>query len=1211
MVIRFFLVTRVALEEILMKIKTNKTKSRFTAKIFAAVFVVVLLALVIPTSAHAQSSGGINLSFNPEVPRIGDNVTVILTATEGTTLPSQNYMTDIYLCKKGFFFDSCNRVTTGNDTLTLDFTLLTNEFDYVEAKIGHQSGEAFLTYKGQANLQVSAEAPAEPTLSINLSGTYFPYGQVGEKFELKLLGTDRVAETFVIDCPGGQLVYNPGSSEFECIYPPVPAGSPPVNYTVTVTASDSSGMIATGTYGLTISSDDTTGGLNPVAGAGKGSGGPIGAILYSILELITGILRQITYWIFTFFILPFITAAASIDVGTGSCAGGGSGFLGIVCDGWGAVRNVVNMFFILFLIIIGLATILKIEGYNFKSLLGKLILMALLVNFSLVIGQAILTVADVAQDQFIGGSGNEEQIQNMGKMLIRGEHFMDTNRIKDLFLATSNRGSADVIVSSLIELSITLIAFVIMGSIALALMIRLVALWILLILSPFAYLFMIMPATKSMASTWWNSFLKYAFFAPIVFFFMKLTMILIAAKENVLGGLTAADFGGTAANGLDVGKFIFNNLQHMVILGFLVGGLVAANKLSIVGANGAMGLAKKAGMLPFVGAGVVGGLAGGYALRKKTDYTTGLANKGPLGKLGFALANPKAMLGGYKERRDRVRGDTERAALRGGQEIVENVQSRGLWGAAKTLVGKGKNVGYIKTPFMEFEEREREDEVMKLMQKMSKEQFMEKAKTVENMTGVEGKRQRRGVVKAAASQGYLDDLLRVDHFASKYAKNDGTFYDEEVLNSFLHNYLKDDQQAMRFMDQDLETLGKATGHYEYLGHAKFDPKSGKYLRGMNAKKLTGPPRIRTYTGADGKQVTVERVAEDVDNMDNNHQAEYALSEFKKVGGRQRMGAAPHNFMGQRGEKDPKGNILFDEEGQVKNVKFGSENGQLTFGNRTMLSGIDSNAMRDFHFQQPRMLNWLVGAGAYVDEVTKELVVKSQDDLDRINALYLENAELMNREFGLITGYQGKNPIQGFKAKIKGEPSSTKSWGKVPKIDEGMDFVADEVIADNDIKQAQEQTNIKKIVNDLHSGKISGRSNLQVRVSTDAPSVANPTAVSNDIIDKYADQYMKNVKISIDVGEANFGSLSEKNIIKELKLGLNPKIQDKLKEYLINKGTIKNAGTEIKQLVVNEFTALFGSNPGIFVDKTDKTMDAATVSAEAGVIADKIIAELNR
>ena len=137
-----------------MNIKTNKTKSRFTAKIFAAVFVVVLLALVIPTSAHAQSSGGINLSFNPEVPRIGDNVTVTLSPSNtNVALPEKNYTVDIYLCQKRVLVDSCKSVVNKDDTLTLNFTLLTNEFDYVEAKIGHQRGEVFLTYEGQANLQ--------------------------------------------------------------------------------------------------------------------------------------------------------------------------------------------------------------------------------------------------------------------------------------------------------------------------------------------------------------------------------------------------------------------------------------------------------------------------------------------------------------------------------------------------------------------------------------------------------------------------------------------------------------------------------------------------------------------------------------------------------------------------------------------------------------------------------------------------------------------------------------------------------------------------------------------------------------------------------------------------------------------------------------------------------------------------------------------------
>ena len=53
-----------------------------------------------------------------------------------------------------------------------------------------------------------------------------------------------------------------------------------------------------------------------------------------------------------------------------------------VQQGWTALRDLANMFFIIVLLIMSFATILKIEAYGYKQVLKKLIIMAILVNFS-------------------------------------------------------------------------------------------------------------------------------------------------------------------------------------------------------------------------------------------------------------------------------------------------------------------------------------------------------------------------------------------------------------------------------------------------------------------------------------------------------------------------------------------------------------------------------------------------------------------------------------------------------------------------------------------------------------------------------------------------------------------------------------------------------------------------------------------------------------
>src|SRR3989338_8254606 len=64
--------------------------------------------------------------------------------------------------------------------------------------------------------------------------------------------------------------------------------------------------------------------------------------------------------------------------------------VGAIKEGWAFSRDVVNLFFIFILLFIAIATILQIESYGAKKLLVWLVLVALLVNFSLIASQFII-----------------------------------------------------------------------------------------------------------------------------------------------------------------------------------------------------------------------------------------------------------------------------------------------------------------------------------------------------------------------------------------------------------------------------------------------------------------------------------------------------------------------------------------------------------------------------------------------------------------------------------------------------------------------------------------------------------------------------------------------------------------------------------------------------------------------------------------------------
>src|SRR3989344_8116750 len=81
--------------------------------------------------------------------------------------------------------------------------------------------------------------------------------------------------------------------------------------------------------------------------------------------------------------------------------------LDAVIIGWQIILGFTNLGFVLAIIVIAFATILRIERYGMKQILSKLVVAALLVNLSLVIAGAIISVSNVATNTFLQATTTE------------------------------------------------------------------------------------------------------------------------------------------------------------------------------------------------------------------------------------------------------------------------------------------------------------------------------------------------------------------------------------------------------------------------------------------------------------------------------------------------------------------------------------------------------------------------------------------------------------------------------------------------------------------------------------------------------------------------------------------------------------------------------------------------------------------------------------
>ena len=79
--------------------------------------------------------------------------------------------------------------------------------------------------------------------------------------------------------------------------------------------------------------------------------------------------------------------------------------IGLVNTGWTFTRDFANMFFLVALVFIGLSTILRIRDYEAKKALPRLIIIALLLNFTPVIVSFIVDIANVVTYFFFSRTG--------------------------------------------------------------------------------------------------------------------------------------------------------------------------------------------------------------------------------------------------------------------------------------------------------------------------------------------------------------------------------------------------------------------------------------------------------------------------------------------------------------------------------------------------------------------------------------------------------------------------------------------------------------------------------------------------------------------------------------------------------------------------------------------------------------------------------------
>lgn len=291
----------------------------------------------------------------------------------------------------------------------------------------------------------------------------------------------------------------------------------------------------------------------------------------------------------------------------------------VVITGWKIARDFANLFFIALLIYVAFGYILRINTKNNQKLLVNIIVMAVLINFSLMIGGIIIDASNVFFNYFIFGpnAGSEEgrgiYLSNalanafqLNKFFNQSEDAPDPQTNLEGWLQSqvepAQTGGNKLFMSIIRIFFIIVFSFMVilcLGALVGTLFVRIFMLWILLILAPLAWVANLLPipAISNLAGKWWGTFLKQCFIAPIIGFFIYLALL-------TAGNMNSLKFSDAYMSQFNVGLFsgstntmfnLMSIMQLVLVIGFLIGGLMVGSQMGDAASKATLAFAKKTG----------------------------------------------------------------------------------------------------------------------------------------------------------------------------------------------------------------------------------------------------------------------------------------------------------------------------------------------------------------------------------------------------------------------------------------------------------------------------------------------------------------------------------------------------------------------------------------------------------------------------------------
>ncbi len=188
---------------------------------------------------------------------------------------------------------------------------------------------------------------------------------------------------------------------------------------------------------------------------------------------------------------------------------------GPVAGAWNLLDGLANIVIIFAVLFMGIGTMLDLPSYNWKALLPKVVIAAILINFSLAIVGFGIDIAQVVMNAFLVNASKQTAVD-----AISGTIFQNLTNT----LSWGNLTHGFPQVTSALGNTMTIIAYLIFSGVSiffyllffLYLLARVVALWLLAMVSPLAFAMNVIPSTQQFFNKWKTELINWLLIGPLM-----------------------------------------------------------------------------------------------------------------------------------------------------------------------------------------------------------------------------------------------------------------------------------------------------------------------------------------------------------------------------------------------------------------------------------------------------------------------------------------------------------------------------------------------------------------------------------------------------------------------------------------------------------------------------------------------------------------------